>query len=369
MPRISGFDGIRGLSALAVVLTHLHIYAAAQDAGVLSSRAIVMIDGAAGVQAFFILSGFLITYLLVKERESTGRVSLWNFYVRRTLRIFPIYFLVLIAILLIGNWLETGVNRGSYVYAFLYSYNFIPREDYASLIGHTWSLAVEEHFYLLWPVTFVLLFHRYPRVLLWLLVAAVAGSHVLLEVLNAYTDLDSAYFVNRWTPVAGGHIAFGCWGALAIANGRPFYRTFLGSWTALALAIVLFASSLAPGLPHEHLRPLGMGLIIFWIFLNQKSRLTRALEFRPLAYLGTISYGIYMYQGFFLSTGPYRLDGQEWPPVPLLGLILLCVVAPLSYHFLERPIMRLRSKLCTGQTPRRPDQQTDSETPVADRAG
>lgn len=259
MSRIAGFDGIRGLSVLAVVCTHLHVYSAVHEASLLSARVIPMIHGSTGVQAFFILSGFLITYLLVKEHEATGRISLRNFYVRRTLRIFPIYLLVLILTLCMSMWLETGVNRKSFLYAFLYAYNFIPKESYSSLIGHTWSLAVEEHFYLLWPATFVVLFHRRPEYLFVLLIAGVGGSHVLSDILRSKPSLLADYFVGRWTPVAGGHIALGCLGALLVTVANQSYRRLLGSHAALGLAIGLYASSLAPVLPHDHLRPLGLG--------------------------------------------------------------------------------------------------------------
>ena len=309
MSRIAGFDGIRGLSILAVVYTHLHVYSAAHQVGLLSSRIIPMIDGLAGVQAFFILSGFLITYLLVSEHKATERISLRNFYVRRALRIFPVYFLVLVLALCMSMWLETGINRKSFLYAFLYVYNFIPKDDYAPLIGHTWSLAVEEHFYLLWPVTFVVVYRKKPECLFVLLSAGIAGSHLLNNFLGYSADLSADYFVGRWSPVAGGHIALGCLGALLVTAAGQSYRKFLGSRATLGLAAGLYASSLAPVLPHDLLRPLGLALIIVWVYLNQQSRLTRFLETKPLAYLGTISYGIYMYQGSFCL--PDRLGSLD----------------------------------------------------------
>ncbi len=342
MLRIAGFDGIRGLSVISVVFTHLHVYGALHGAGLLPWRVVPMVHGTTGVQAFFILSGFLITHLLVKEFEEKNSISLTNFYIRRTIRIFPIYFLLLIFVTIMAFWIETGVNETSLIYAFFYSYNFIPKEYYSPLIGHTWSLAVEEHFYLLWPIIFVLC--KNPRHLTLILISAIAGSHFLMDFLAANASLSQKYFIDRWTFVSGGNIAIGCLGALLLTNGPRRYRDLLGSRATLAVAFALFASSLVPQLPDQHLRPFGIGLVIAWVYLNQKSRLTRFLEVKPLAYLGVISYGIYIYQGFFLSTGPARFPGQEWPPHPLIGLILLCLVAPLSFRYLERPLARFRSK-------------------------
>jgi len=343
--RIAGFDGIRGLGVLTVLATHLHVFSAVDAASPLWPRIIPMIHGSTGVQAFFVLSGFLITYLLVNEHAATGRISLCNFYLRRTLRIFPVYFLVVALVAVIGIWFETGINSKSFAYALLYSYNFIPREAYVPLIGHTWSIAVEEHFYLVWPLAFVLSYRKGQRRLIALLVMVIVGSHALFYSILSFTDLSANYFVNRWTPVAGGHIALGCLGALLVTTAGPVCRAVLGGPAALMLALALYASSIVPGLPDELLRPLGVGLTVVWIYLNQQSRLTRILEFRPLAYIGTISYGIYMYQGFFLSTGPYRLVYQDWPPSQPVGLMLLCVVAPLSYHYFEKPLTQSRSKL------------------------
>jgi peptidoglycan/LPS O-acetylase OafA/YrhL len=349
--RILGFDGIRGLSVLAVILTHLHVYPVLEQVGLLSPKITPMINGTIGVQAFFILSGFLITYLLIRENATTGTVSLRNFFVRRALRIFPIYWLVLILLFIMTMWLNTGVDRRTFVYAFLYSYNFVPNVLYSNLIGHTWSLAVEEHFYLVWPVIFVFLFRRNPNHLTMLLIVAIAGSYLLFDVLQSNEALMNAYFVGRWTPFAGREIAFGCLGALLVTSAQLSFRRFLGSRIAIALGVAFYASSLVPVLPAPYMRPIGLALVIFWIFLNQESRLVRFLEIRPLAYLGMISYGVYMYQGFFLATGPYRFPGQEWPPHSQAGLLLLAIVAPLSFHFLERPILRLKSKFTT----RKPD--------------
>ncbi len=178
----------------------------------------------------------------------------------------------------------------------------------------------------------------------------IAGSHILLEVLGSSASLSANYFVNRWTMVVGGNNAIGCLAALLVTTAHQRFREVLGSRPLLYLGIALYASSLAPAMPHEHLRPFGIGLFIVWIYLNQSSRLTQFLEIKGLAYLGMISYGIYMYQGLFLSTGPNRFPGQEWPPNPFIGLILLCIVAPLSFHYIERPFMRLKSKFSVIQT-------------------
>ena len=96
------------------------------------------------------------------------------------------------------------------------------------------------------------------------------------------------------------------------------------------------------------------GLILFWIFLNQSSRLTRALEFGPLVYLGRISYGVYMYQGFLLGVWAAPESTAVWPSYQYTGLIILCIVAPLSYHFFERPILKFKARIGQHDRVRRP---------------
>jgi peptidoglycan/LPS O-acetylase OafA/YrhL len=354
MTRIAGFDGIRGLAVLTVVLTHLHVFVGMDKLGLLPSGVHPMVNGNTGVQMFFVLSGFLITHLLIKEFDQNKRISIRQFYIRRALRILPVYFLCMAFLLIVSAFWETGIGNTSFLMALTYTYNFIPRSEYSTLLGHTWSLAVEEHFYLVWPLIFATLFHTSARRLTCLLVGGVALTHVARIVLVAQPDLSGAYFIPHWTVVAGGDIGTGCLAALLLGRGRPYWRDLLGHRGALCLGVLLYSSSLIPELPHAQLRPLGIGLLVAWIYLNRSSALTRALEFRPLAYLGTISYGVYMYQGILLATGPHRNPGSDWPPDPLVGLILLCIIAPLSFHYLERPLLRIKARFSAAETPLRP---------------
>ena len=94
----------------------------------------------------------------------------------------------------------------------------------------------------------------------------------------------------------------------------------------------------------ERPEPIGIAIAISWLYFNQVSRLVNLLEMRPLKYIGVISYGIYMYQRLFLSTGPYRSVTQTWPPSQEIGLLLLLLSAPLSYHYFEKPFLRLKER-------------------------
>ncbi|HEY0252534.1 MAG TPA: acyltransferase, partial [Kofleriaceae bacterium] len=147
--RIATLDGLRAISIVVVLFAHL--------VGTRNMPAIGHTEwvGEVGVRTFFIISGFLITTLLLREREKTGDVSLKAFYVRRVFRIMPAfytYIAVFAALTMIG-WV--AIARVDFAYAIAYIMNF--HEHHGWELGHLWSLAVEEQFYFIWPVAFVLL--------------------------------------------------------------------------------------------------------------------------------------------------------------------------------------------------------------------
>lgn len=346
--RIAGFDGIRALAVICVVLQHLGVWGHAADAGFVTQRVLPLLSGTTAVQAFFILSGFLITILLIKEKRTTGKISIAAFMLRRSLRIFPLYLLVCILATLALVFLNGQMPGRALAYAFLYVYNFVPGADYVPLLGHTWSLAVEEHFYLIWPFVFAFGFVHRRRGLLLGLCAFVLGS-LLLHAVLIRQAFAADYAIARWSFLAGYNIALGCIGALLVTGSvgkAEGARMFAGSG-AFLVGVLLYANTLyidsgswfVQNVLCGYIRAVGILLMILWIYLNQASTLVRVLELRPLRYLGTISYGIYMWQGFFLSTGPKRLAGEMWPPSPAAGLALLAIVAPLSYRYVEQPFL------------------------------
>ncbi|MCV2883283.1 acyltransferase [Aestuariibacter sp. AA17] len=349
MTKIKGLDGLRAIAVISVVLTHLHIFKNLLNDGWISFGMFEMVKGTTGVQLFFVLSGFLITMLLCKEWQINQRISYKDFFVRRALRIFPLYFLLLVLLTLLFIAAGNQQALGSMTWAWLYAYNFVPRNEYVNLVGHTWSLAVEEHFYLVWPLFFSLLYGVKRRFLPIFVVGFIAASYLSANYLMHYTSVNQAYFVDRWTWVAGSNIAWGCLLALLMYSDAPSrFNQFIGSYTGLVIGILLFANSIVIpenlSLESSYIRGAGIAMLVGWIVLSQSSMLTRCLEFQPLAYIGKVSYGVYIYQGLLLSTTPERGEGQLWPPHPVVGILLLMVIVPLSYHFFEKPIMRWKKK-------------------------
>lgn len=350
---IKGFNGVRGLAVLSVVLTHLSVWKYLEDEGYISASVTPLVHGSTAVEAFFVLSGFLITRLLITEQMATGRVSIKNFMIRRTLRIAPLYcaFLLLASLLhLAGNHVATWASLR---YAYFYCYNFIPYNLGTGFLEHTWSLAVEEHFYLIWPSVFVVLFQRDRRLVISLLSLSILGS-LLLHYAFAQSHYSAEYWVSRWTFISGYNLAAGCLVAILIHSGdRPaFFSAILKAPVSLLAGLLLYTNSLylhsgdgfVDNVVSEYLRTAGITLGIAWLFLNQESLMAKVLEYPPLKYVGLISYGIYMYQGLFLSTGPQRDPSSDWPPDQSVGMVLLVITAPLSYYFFERPFLQLKHR-------------------------
>lgn len=349
MDKIAGFDGLRAIASISVVLTHLHVFKIFQDNGWIHESVISTINGGAGVQAFFVLSGFLITNLLLIENSINGQVSLYNFYVRRSLRIFPLYFLVVFLVFIFHITGEGVTNYKSLAFAGTYSYNFIPKAWYSGVLGHTWSLAVEEHFYLIWPFLFISFAHKL-RKLAFLALSFILLSFFVAIVLKNIDWLNSNFFIGRWTFIAGTNIAMGALLAIVLRDecfGERVKALLKSKASILIILIIIFNQVFTHDLNYsisQCLRGIGFTLLTGWIYINQSSRLTQLLETQPLSYLGKVSYGIYMYQGLFLSTGPYREPYQTWPPEQYIGIVFLIIVVPISYHYFENPIMRLKNK-------------------------
>lgn len=331
MNKIKGFDGLRGIAVLLVILAHGEIWGLLGLGGTAVARAFT---AELGVTVFFVLSGFLITALLLEERKATGTVSLRDFYIRRALRIFPLYLLaisIMPALMLLG---VLGMKNCTIFYAYTYTLNFAPKECVLASYSHFWSLAVEEHFYLVWPVAF-LLGRRFALAFIWaVLVSCIAVWMYGHDLLKPFQD---TYYVNRWTIPAAAPIAMGC--IAAYYRKAPWlhhlYRR--AGWLILVAAVFLILS------PWRSLYINGAAMlgVVLFVYLRQNSLLTQALEFRPLAWIGTVSYGLYVWQGVLGGNGPYR-ESPLFPPPLYEGLAWALVATIVSYYCFEKPIMKCK---------------------------
>ena len=343
--RILGFDGLRAIAVALVVFSHAGLI----EGGVWERSGMARIFNAqVGVQIFFVLSGLLITHLLLAEHARTGRIDLSRFYLRRVLRIFPVYYAAIalsFALAAVGCY---SIHPRAFVAAIVYVMNFAPWDFMEATFSHFWSLAVEEHFYFFWPVAVVL---ARGRIFAAGLIAAAAV--LLMTLWLAFppvfvVDLASSHPVGRWTIPAALPILVGCLAACllwrrTLTSGMARVLGIAGL-LAFLLPVIPSAQALVPAVLHSLLSSAAIAAMIAFVVYSPRSLAVRLLELRPLVYLGTISYGVYIWQGIFSGNGPYRQQ-PDWPPDPLVGAVLAVAVAALSYHFFEEPILRYKDRL------------------------
>ena len=321
--RIPSLDGVRAISILLVIASHLS----------LPLRVLDRIDyGRLGVLIFFVISGFLITTLLLKEREATGRISIRNFYTRRFFRIVPAYYTFLLVMALL---IPTGRIRASFA-------DILPAAtfstDYFSVgdaLIHSWSLSVEEQFYLLWPVALVLLGLR----------RSVYGGVALLFAAPIFRDLSRSGLwptsdMTAFESVCDA-LAAGC--LLAMLRERLWnnghYRACISSpyvllIPAVALAGTAMSSPVAYALALSMLN-VGIALSLDRYMRFPQTIIGRMLNLAPIVWIGTISYSLYLWQQpLMFDTAPHL---PRW--VKVIGCFA-CGAA--SYYLIERTGLILR---------------------------
>jgi len=351
--KLPSLDGWRALSILLVLGSHASITQAFPEAW--RGPVHQVLDGALGVRVFFIISGFLITWLLLQEQTRTGTVSLRDFYVRRGLRILPIYAAFLLAV---GVLQAVGVYsqpKVMWIANLTFTTNYV--EDGGWLTGHLWSLGVEEQFYLLWPALLVwggLLENHRCALLVFGGVLVLAAAWRICSTLQAFSGPLHWLFVpfsffNHFDALASG-----CLGAFLFArwNGLRDWCTRRPGWSAL-LALVAIA---VPQLLFQRLiagpfivpfGPTCMNAGILFLLL-QSLYLPRGayafLNLRAVAFVGVLSYSLYIWQQMFcVPEGLFGAASSRWTTFPGC-LVATFAVALASYYGLERPFLRLRSR-------------------------
>jgi peptidoglycan/LPS O-acetylase OafA/YrhL len=357
-------DGLRCASILAVVWYHVPRQQPLPGA---------LERGFLGVDLFFVLSGFLITALLLRERDRHGRIDLGAFYLRRTLRIFPVYYLVLLGYTAWIAWAEHArlLNLrapflDSLPYYATYTSNLVATE---LSYRHTWSLATEEQFYLFWPPVLAWCGLRSGK---WFLCGALLAAGLL-----SFGCWD-AWIVPHWTPnpafLGTGFtpILLGVGVALILHDRRGFgwaARSLGSAWLGLLLPLLVLAAGSLPegptlnlasgpvhfrGLPRL-LTHLAMALLVAHCVVQERTWLRPLLTLAPVQYLGRISYGMYLLHApLFLAwyAGGHRWVGAATPGLTTGGAVGLFAVATaatvlaaaLSFHGFEQPFLRWKQR-------------------------
>jgi peptidoglycan/LPS O-acetylase OafA/YrhL len=334
--RIPSLDGLRAISITMVLLAHL-----TGTAG-LPTKWLPFAWGRLGVFVFFIISGYLITSLLMKERERTGTISLGKFYFRRTMRIFPAMYVFILAVVVLEKLGVVKLLPGDVLTAATYTMNF--HSERAWWLGHTWSLAVEEQFYLIWPAVVVVVgLAGGLRAALGAVVAA-----PILRVVVFYAWPEQRANVEQAFPFVFDSLATGC--ALAILRQRLWadrrYRALLESrFFGIVPLVVVAAYTSSPSvglslLVGQTVINVGIALCVDWAIRFPESRVGRILNTRPFIWVGTISYSLYLWQQLFLCR-----DMPAWFTTFPLNIVLAFAAATASFYLVEQPFLRLRERM------------------------
>jgi peptidoglycan/LPS O-acetylase OafA/YrhL len=332
-----------GLRAIAILLVFLH------HAGM------PLVHGAhIGVDIFFVLSGFLITALLCQEYEKTGGINLKNFYVRRILRLTPALFLLLGVFGAYTLATKSGEALMKSVQAIffsaLYLSDFALAFDWASLgsLEHTWSLAIEEHFYLIFPVALVLLLgkkwsRRNIFILLGVLIIAIA-------IHRAFLWAPTPQAINRvfygFDTRADGLLVGCLLGLLASWGKLPPVRWFLALPSALMLIFAIFFASWDSAIYAYGLPLINLSTVIVLAFVLSTGRTVTATAWlgnKALVWVGMISYGLYLWHNLIFILVRERVSESPWIILALGGVISF-VCAAASFYLLEKPCLKLKER-------------------------
>lgn len=347
-------DGLRGVSILTIVLVHALLP---------DIRANGFGAAFIGVNTFFVLSGFLITSLLLTEWDEYGAISLRRFYARRSLRLLPALALVLVTLVAWSFMRSTAFGFASlrdslfpafYVSNWARALGF----DRPVLFAHTWSLSIEEQFYLLWPLTLLFLLKRTTSrasLIRYLLVTLFV--FVTLRILLVAGGA-SANRVFNGTDTRADSLLVGCLVAMLLGSGLyqpiPWLKSLVGfgAWIAVLLLARL-------SFRHDFNRPfaenvlfslcsLGAGLVILEIVTHESGLLSRLFSQRWLVYSGKVSYGLYLWHAAIFQ----QIFGRGWSrPQELLIAFLLTATCTLgSYYLVECPCLEFKRRFARART-------------------
>jgi peptidoglycan/LPS O-acetylase OafA/YrhL len=303
--------------------------------------------GTIGVRVFFVLSGFLITTLLLNEYDRAGTISLPRFYLRRALRIFPAYYAYLAAIALAGALGVIRVHRSDLFYGLTYTVNYV-MPSASVFVQHAWSLAVEEQFYLLWPALLVLLGRRRGLQLAVLYVCLAPIIRVIVH--ESLPDAIKGTIRYRFETVADA-LAVGC--ALAGYRARlwamPAYRRLLSTAWFWLLPLAVVGLSFIKSNAFQAIVGASIMNLLIVAMVDRFMRVSTdpigvLLNTRTFAATGVLSYSIYLWQQPFLASH----ESTWWTAVPV-GLALTLLAALASYYLIERPFLALRYRLALTQ--------------------
>ena len=349
---IPALDGLRGIAVLMVLFFHLihlspELYLFAQG-------------GFLGVDVFFVLSGFLITSILIKEYENDGQINLKNFYLRRSFRLVPAFWTFLICLYYFGDYLLPddqaklihSYHNLFFAFTYLMNWHNVIGNGLTGNLNHTWSLAIEEQFYIIWSlVLFKCFAKRLTRrqiflwtggvilgLIVWRFWRAANGTNPIILYYSTETRIDA--------------LLIGCLAAM-IYSWRLLPEKFYASRQFDFLALLSLLTALFTAFSFSHTEAFlyygflsifaaAVAVIILWLVTRTKSIPNTLLEIKPLRWLGQISYGLYLWHYVFFEFG--KKNFQSLTVQIIAGIGLSIIVSTASFYLIEKPFLKFKNK-------------------------
>lgn len=362
----ANLDLLRLLAAMMVVILHayegwcgwwgyLDFMSTGPDHQALKNSAVplhnIIKNGMFGVEIFFLISGFLITYILLKEKESTGRINIKNFFIRRGLRIWPLYFLIVGISPLLVSWLHKPAPDYLSTIFFFNNFHTIATGNWEFPFAHFWSICIEEHFYLVWPFIIAFIPKKHLLSVFW--------TVIIISIFVRFGfSLDPAkgfYHLYLHTLSKMDILAIGAMGAyLYHLNLIRFIIPKFVRVCLYVLFLVMFGyeayficngTFLAAFRNYFYIGIAAMGMLNFLFNPDALIKIRKKTVFH---YLGKISYGIYMYSNILVTIIIEKIilpnNLYNFYIYMLLNIVLSIVISIISYELFEKQFLKLKSK-------------------------
>jgi peptidoglycan/LPS O-acetylase OafA/YrhL len=338
---LPSLDGIRAVSIFLVLGSHsTHNYPFSKAYLHLIKT---IFNGYMGVNVFFVLSGFLITILLVKEENEKGGISLKDFYLRRIFRIFPVYYLFILILVVISYFSSVDFTNCQWLTSLTFTKNFGCNQW---LDGHLWSLSVEEQFYLIWPFVLILFSSSSHR--LYFALILISSSFIFRLIFNkyGYYHLGAYSFFTNMDSLMIGSLT-----GLLFYQKNPQLLAIVKYRPQLIRGLMIVLVLLVSFLEIHHIFPKGVVafgktiqsltfayLITSYVYVPIGIGY-RLLNNKILAYIGVLSYSIYIWQQIFFEKA-FNDSIASFP----INILMVFIVAFISYNLIELPFLNLKKK-------------------------
>jgi peptidoglycan/LPS O-acetylase OafA/YrhL len=341
-PYIPVLDGFRGIAIIAVIISH----------AILDTPASKYFIGKMGVEIFFVLSGFLITTLLLKESINTGSVSFKNFFIRRSLRIIPVAYLFLLVLVLLNYIFKLNISAWSVIASALFVKNLPLNYVGDWCTGHFWTLAVEEQFYIIFPFLLIYNINHYLKVTLLLIIIVPVFQYVGYNniglfysnhILHKSIFLIINLFGNGTTSILIGSLLSVCMfkGLLPDTNNNKYL-----SLSVLVLAMlfrITFGDLVHSTTVTSTVFSLAIAFVIYICVINKSDVLNSDLNKKIFLKIGVLSYSIYIWQQLFIYQQPWK-NAFTYSNSLFLNIPVMLIVSYVSYTFYEKYFLLFKNR-------------------------